>query len=522
MRFAWRFVPFFIAGTLIPLSTLFPATASAAKPKTVELVLMLQERTPVATLAQNVLNPSSIHYEEAYSLNELREICAPLDADYNALLTQLKSKGMAILRESPTHLYLVVKGPTSIVENLFSTTISDAGNGRHRSEREGKIPQSMKVIASVSGLDTTRKMAPMSRFKKSSFHALDDDPYSGMVPAEMRKLYGFDGIVKAGLTGKGQHIAIAGYDSYDPTDVAFYRGFMIDHPGAEPDEVFFNGTPGPDPDSAAENDLDSELAGMVAPQAQIHYFLSEHNDDPGEVELFTAILDDDRAKVANYSWGDCETNVSAAHRADMDKVFARAVAQGVTVIAAAGDSGSNGCENSNKPTADWPGAHEHVMSIGGTSIWEDDFSHKISETVWDGTGGGFSAIYHAPDWQVKVTNNAMRGFPDVSFDADPNTGASVYLSYPAIPKWIQVGGTSIGAPHWSGIVALLNEARGPKGPIGFLPPYIYSLTPEQRATAFRDIVKGKNGAYSAAAGWDATTGFGSPLASSLLNFLAAM
>jgi kumamolisin len=351
---------------------------------------------------------------------------------------------------------------------------------------------------------------------------MDDDPYSGMMPDLMKKFYGFDGIVKAGYTGKGQHIAIAGYDSYNPTNVAFYRAFMLDHPGAEPDEVYFNGHPGPDPDSAAENDLDAEFSGMVAPQAAVHLFFSEHNDDPGEVQLFSAILDDNRAKVANYSWGDCESKVSAEHRADMDKVFARAVAQGVTIIAASGDWGSAGCPDNDKTTADWPGAHQHVMSVGGTSIWQGDFSNKITEEVWEETGGGFSAVYKAPAWQVKVSSNAMRGFPDVSFDADPNTGESAYLSYPAIPKWLVVGGTSIGAPQWSGLVALLNEARGPRGPIGFLPPFLYGLTPQQRATSFRDIVKGKNGAYSAAVGWDPVTGFGSPLATNLLEQLVSL
>lgn len=509
----WKVLPFAVAAALVPIGT------SAAVPKKIELVLMLRERVPVEALAKNVLDPNSIRYEEFYTPAEIREISAPTDADYNALITHLKSRGIEIISESPSHLVLTVLGATPIVENVFNTKIVDAGGGRIKPRNSTTVPQSLSLIASVSGFDTTRRSHPKFAMRSELITMDGNDPYGGMTPDVMKKLYSFDAITKAGYTGKGQHIAIAGYDAYDPTDVAIYRSSMIDHPGAEPDEIFFNGHPGPNPDSAAENDLDAEFSGMVAPEAAIHLFLSEHNDDPGEVQLFTAIMDDNRAKIANYSWGDCETKVSAAHRADMDKVFARAVAQGVTVVVAAGDWGSEGCPDNDKTSADWPGAHPDVMAVGGTSIWQSDCSNKITEEVWEGTGGGFSAFYAAPVWQASASTNKMRGFPDVSFDGDPNTGESAYLSYPAIPKWITVGGTSIGAPQWSGIIALLNESRGPKGPIGFLPPHLYGLSAAQRATSFRDIVKGKNGAYSAGSGWDPTTGFGSPLASALLSQL---
>ena len=308
MRCPWTSLLLAAVAAWVPIGT------SAAVPKKIELVLMLRERVPVEALAKNVLDPNSIRYEEFYTPAELREISAPSDADYNALIAQLKSKGIEIISESPSHLVLTVRGATPIIENLFGTRIVDAGGGRIKPRNEPQVPRSLSLIASVSGLDTTRKSHPMFAMRSELVSMDDDDPYSGMMPDAMRRYYGFDGITKAGLTGKGQHIAIAGYDAYDPTDVAFYRSFMIDHPGAEPDEVYFNGHPGPDPDSAAENDLDAEFSGMVAPQAAVHLFLSEHNDDPGEVQLFTAILDDNRAKIANYSWGDCESKVSAAHQ----------------------------------------------------------------------------------------------------------------------------------------------------------------------------------------------------------------
>src|SRR3954469_16392964 len=87
--------------------------------KYVELVMFTQERTPVAALAKSVLDPNSVHYQVYYSPGELRDVAAPLDADYDALIAGLKAKGGQIVRESPTHLVLTVKMPKTAVEELF-------------------------------------------------------------------------------------------------------------------------------------------------------------------------------------------------------------------------------------------------------------------------------------------------------------------------------------------------------------------------------------------------------------------
>ena len=79
---------------------------------------------------------------------------------------------------------------------------------------------------------------------------------------------------------------------------------------------------------------------MIAPAASIHVFASSTNDDAGEAQTFTAILDDNRAKIANYSWGDCEGNIKPEHKAEMALLFDRAVAQGVNIVVASGDSGA--------------------------------------------------------------------------------------------------------------------------------------------------------------------------------------
>ena len=130
-------------------------------------------------------------------------------------------------------------------------------------------------------------------------------------------------------------------------------------------------------------------------------------------------------------------------------------------------------------------------------------------------GGGFSAQFPLPTWQAaaKITppSGGGRGVPDVSGDADPQTGFQILVD----GKSIVIGGTSAVAPLWSALIALLNQKRG-KTP-GFRHPFLYAIP--KTAGAFHDIVAGSNGAFAAAPGWDAATGLGSRSGTALVKQL---
>ena len=145
----------------------------------------------------------------------------------------------------------------------------------------------------------------------------------------------------------------------------------------------------------------------------------------------------------------------------MLQVFARAVAQGVNVMVASGDSGAEGCPEQNdfslkKYNATFPAASiPYVVAVGGTSIDGGD-NGNVKESAWDGSGGGVSEIYALPNSQSAFLSPfSMRSFPDVAFNADPNTGqdALVHINGPTLPEMVQFGGTSIAAPQWSGFLA---------------------------------------------------------------------
>ncbi len=527
----------------LTLGTMFMSVNASAKP--VDLVLRLKERTPIEELAKNVVDPSSARYQEFYSPEEIRELSAPTEAEYQAFLDNLKSRGFEIVRESDSRLMVTVRGEMSQIESTLSTKF-----GAYFAEHPGvsseirlggvskplSIPNDLSLIESVSGLDQSRKAHP-------HYHAT---PFAGkqaaqtVSQADIKKNYGFNAIYTKGITGKGQHIAIATYNGFHLDDVqGFFKQSKIS-PAPAVDVVNFNGTAVIDEDSAVETQLDTEFSGMIAPGASIHVFTSAENSDAGELSMFTKILDDNRAKVVNYSWGTCETNVSKQHQADMDKVYARAVAQGVNIMVASGDSGAAGCAGSStKKVADWPASSPNVVAVGGTTYGVSS-SGKMAETAWSGSsaatggsGGGISTLYKLPAYQNNFQSPySKRSMPDVAFNANPATGENVWTSCTPNPMtgacahgtahWMNIGGTSMAAPQWTGFLALVNESRSKakKSAIGFLNPIIYSLSSANRAKLFNDVTSGSNG-YKAGSGWDAVTGWGSMQADGLLTYLTS-
>ena len=172
----------------------------------------------------------------------------------------------------------------------------------------------------------------------------------------------------------------------------------------------------------------------------------------------------------------------------------------------------------------WPAASPYVVSVGGTTLALDSLGNVNSETAWSGSGGGVSAYESQPAYQNVWQNSGKRGVPDVSYDADPNTGFPVYIgNYNGSKGWITVGGTSAGAPQWAALFALTNSAR--TAPIDAANSLVYSVAYANNyanyATCFRDIWKGSNGAYFADLFYDFVTGLGSPLAGQLIPVLRA-
>lgn len=502
------------------------------------MVLQLQKRVSMQSLADSVTSPASPRYMHPYTTEEIRDLAGPSLEDYNNLLAKLRDQGLKVVGESKTRLYVTVRGDHDTIGKLFNTEVKFTRTdlSEHTVAKSAVVPTDLSLVESVAGLDNTHHRRPWYHLvadasKKKPKPAPKPVPKSGKkpkpapssptgeLPSKIRSLYGFDAVASAGINGSGQHIAIATYNSFHVSEVNSYYAQMNISPAPTVDQINVSGTATYDENSALETNTDAELSGMIAPGAAIHVFTSADNSDAGELALFTSILDDGRAQVVNYSWGGCETDMSASHLSDMEPVFARAVAQGVNIMAASGDSGSNGCPTSNSTTATWPSADQNVVSVGGTTITD---STALAQSAWNGSGGGISTLISLPDYQQSLGRDySMRSFPDVSFNADPNSGEPVWGSNNGTPQWVQIGGTSVAAPQWTGFLALVGQARSGKA-LGFLNPIIYGLDDSQRSSLFSDVTTGSNGAYSAARGWDPVTGWGTMQADNLLNYLVGI
>ena len=393
--------------------------------------------------------------------------------------------------------------------------------------REGSIhvPSALSgVVLAVLGLDNRPQAQPHFRVKKL-------EPAAGMrpsaaapasyTPPQVAQAYQWP----ANATGAGQTIGIielgGGYRQADLT--AYFKTLGIAAPAITAVSVD-KGKNAPTTASSADGEvmLDIEVAGSVAPGANIVVYFTPNTDQGFTDAITTAIHDTtNKPSVISISWGGPEANWTAQAMTALDAACQSAAALGVTITVAAGDNGSTDGLTGNN--VDFPASSPHVLACGGTKL-DANGSTLVSEVVWnelavnDGaTGGGVSNFFALPSWQANAKvpapsgSTGGRGVPDVSGDADPNTGYVIRVD----GETTVIGGTSAVAPLWAGLVAVANQQLGAQ--VGFLQPAIYAA---KAAAAFNDITEGNNPAFSAGPGWDACTGMGSPIASKLIPLLA--
>jgi subtilase family serine protease len=356
----------------------------------------------------------------------------------------------------------------------------------------------MSIVALLVGvLAGPASATPVERYAHHPLHVRPGATTSptGLSPATIKSAYGFSTSLTAGA---GKTIAIV--DAYDdPTAESDLNVFSAQF--GLPDCTTTNGCfqkvnqtggtayPRKDAGWALEISLDVQWAHAIAPGAKILLVEASSNS-------FTNLLAaEDYAKAnAQYvsnSWGAGEFSGEASY----DSHFTQS---GVSFFVSSGDSGL---------PADYPSSSPNVISVGGTTL---HFSggNFTSETGWSGGGGGCSVYETATTAQStfseygQVSCKGKRATPDVSLDADPASGVSVYDStrYQGQAGWFKVGGTSASAPMWA--------ARSADAGTTVDSTYVYSPYVYGSSIIFRDITVGNNGA-SCLTGFDLCSGRGS-------------
>ena len=315
---------------------------------------------------------------------------------------------------------------------------------------------------------------------------------SGLSPTQIRKAYN--------LPSTGGSGTIAIIDAYDdPTVqsdfVAFSNQYGLPTNNLEVHKMA--STIANDSGWDLEISLDVQWAHAIAPNA--HILLVEAQSSSLTDLLAAVSYATGRSDVVavSMSWGSTEFSGETL----FDSYFTST--HGIVFFASAGDHSG----------VIWPSSSPNVIGVGGTSLTFNGDGSVASETVWNDsfgtTGGGASAYETEPAYQTTYGVSGaggMRAVPDVSYDADPASGMSVYdsTSYNGQTGWFQVGGTSAGAPQWAAIHSLSLSCSDTN---------FYQDAKSSASSYFRDITSGSNGVHSAAAGYDYVTGLGSPITS---------
>jgi len=341
---------------------------------------------------------------------------------------------------------------------------------------------------------------------------------TGLSPSQIQSAYGVNqinfgsGNIKVNNLGAGQTIAIidAYYDPNISSDLAkFDSQYGLSAPPAFTQYVerglYFDSS-----GWALETALDVEWAHAIAPAANIVLVEAQ----PDLTDMFSAVSFASQlsgVSVVSMSWGAGEFSGETGY----DNVFTTPAGHnGVTFVASSGDSG----------TTEYPSTSPYVLSVGGTTL--SVTSQGVSETGWSGSGTGYSPYESEPTWQTSaISNNGLksgaRTTPDVAWDANPSTGVPVYDSVPYGRQagWFTVGGTSVGAPSWAGLIAIADQGLALNG-VGSLSNAQASLY-QLSSTNFNHPTSGSSGSSSTAT-YSLVTGLGSPKANLLIPALVQL
>jgi pro-kumamolisin-like protein len=543
-------------------------SAPAALPMN-NMILLLSVRPDAKTQLDQLLaeqqDPKSPNFRKWLTPAEFGLKFGPTNQDIADATAWLQRFGFRIDEVGQGRMWINFSGTVQQVERAFQTNIRQyevEGKLHHANAADPTIPRAFTglVVGVVS-------MHDFVKHPNSTVNQLPPDFTAGnganfLAPADFATIYNVNPLYGAApaIDGTGQTIAIVGRTNINIADVEFFRSFF-GLPAKDP-IITLNG---PDPGDLGgaeetEADLDVEWSGAVARNATINFVVSQTTATTDGVDLSAQfIVNNNVANVMSTSFGACEAALGATENNFWSTLWAQAAAQGITSFVSSGDSGAAGCDPATATTGTGLGVNglsstPFNISVGGTEfnegtgtfwsatndpITQASVLSYIPEVAWNesgnviggtglfATGGGASIVYAKPAFQAGpgVPADSARDIPDVALSSASHDGYLIIQGHSATATGlVAVGGTSAASPSFAGIMALVVQKTGAAQ--GNANSAFYSMGQNQAAGAtavYHDTTSGDNSVpgvtgFTAGAGYDQATGWGSVDAASLVNF----
>jgi kumamolisin len=490
-----------------------------------DIVLPLANQSGLDQFLARLYDPSSPSYHRYLTPAQFTALFGPTQEQYDAVVNFVKENGFTITGGTRSGMDVQVKGPVSAIENAFHISM---GIYQHPTEnRTFYAPDREPALAlpfriwHISGLSNYSIPHPMLE-KRSDYaraHGMNaaevvshattgSGPSQSFLGSDMRAAY-YGG---SSLDGTGQTLGLLEYQGTNLSDVSLYYANAKQTQPSTPitldsvDGTSRSCNPSGCDDTEPTIDITQALGMAPGLSSLVVYIGSTDTALLGAMTTASPL-----PMTIGCSWGR-----SPADPATLNPYFQRMEAQGQTFFAASGDNSTWTTKN-----YEWPADDPYIVSVGGTDLTTSGAAGPwSSETAWVDSGGGISTDSIAiPAWQqlsgvINSSNGgstSLRNGPDVA----ANANFTFYVCANGSCTANEYGGTSFAAPMWAAFIALANQqAAGSGGTgVGFLDPTIYAqnaASGTNYAANFHDVTSGTSGSYSAVAGYDLVTGWGSP------------
>jgi hypothetical protein len=542
-----------------------------------DVALEPQDPAALGQFVAAVSTPSSPDYRDYLPKGQFGPRFGATPATIAAVSAQLSRDGLSVGKVSSDDLLLPVTTTVAKAESAFGVAMHSFKLGSGQTVNANTTAPSVASsiapdINSIVGLDGLVQATPAdagtpvptttetgaANVTATTGTYLDpctnETSGYGWSGANLAQAYDIDPLYAEGDLGKGESVDLFESSNYLTSDVKAFQKCHGTTVPVKPISVDGGSTnTGGDGGEEAALDIDVIL-GLVPKLSNLYVYIAPYSA-AGIIEDYDGMALNDNAKVVSTSWGLCEvalvgstdtryapSGVPAAE----EPIFAEMAADGQSIFAASGDTGSEECARSNGGTEQAvldPSSQPSVTGVGGT--WLNTLGNPPAtppgEIPWDGSGGGVSALWRMPAYQEGTgvissyssstdcggapaptlsyalsSSGDCREVPDVSANA-AGLNDSLYLN----GGWTAVGGTSASAPTWGALMAIIDDSSATcaSDPVGFANPDLYDLAGSS-PSYFNDITgPGNNGEYPATTGYDMVTGLGSPVGANLAQGL---